>query len=1079
MGRRLAFLWLAFLVAGSLPLAAQRGLEEYALVLKDPPLVAQIASRKDLRLAASEDRLRRIEAAQDKLRGELERRGFHVVGSVHILENAVFVRASADKVDELRGFEGVRQAASLPPAKLRLDKAVQLLNAPAAWSALGGTENAGAGIKIGLLDTGIDQNHPAFQDSSLVTPPGYPKCAGADCAYTSNKVIVARSYVYMLAAGNPADPAAGSRPDDLSPRDRIGHGTGLAMIAAGRTNTAPGGTTITGVAPKAFLGNYKIFGSPGLNDYTLGSAIITALEDAYLDGMDIVSFSLGSPAIYGPLDRGAVCWPDPFTPPDPNYICDIEADAVQNAVSKGMVVVAAAGNQANQGVFWPMLNTIGSPATAPAAITVGSTNNSHVFFSSVRMPGEDVPAGLARINTFFGDGPKPPTQVTAPLRDVQSLGNDGMACSALPSGSLAGMIALIQRGVCLFSDKVNNAQAAGAVGVVLYLDDPADTLFGPQGLFETAIPAVMIENAPGTALAFFLATHDGHTATLDPSLVAADDPFVDTVTYFSSRGPSIGQNAIKPEIVAPGTFVFTATQSYDPNSDMYDPSGYNAFSGTSFPTPMVAGAAALVYQQNPGASPADIKSALVNTATVPIQDPPIGTASVTAVGGGKLNVADAILSTVTVDPATLSYGAITTWPVTPRSLTIKNIGPSPVVLTLSAPQPLTLSTTSLTVDPGSTAAVTVGLSGNRPAAGSYEGVVTITGGAVPLRVPYLYLVGDGFPDNAFALAGDGFAGIVGGTPSPNLIVIKVVDRYGVSAPYVRVIFSSTTGGRIGYADLATDVNGIAGATGLTLGPWAGEQQFIARAGGMTVPFNGVALFPPVIYARGVVNAATGEEGQGLAPNSYAAIYGSALSLTTRVFNTPYLPLALAGVSVSFDAPNVSVPGRLYFVSPGQINVQIPPELRGMNSAQMKVSIGNFSTAVYTVRLNNYSPAIFQYPYGSGLAAALDENNNVVGTNNAVEREKVVQLFVNGLGPVDQDLPAGEPAPLSPLIWTRDLPTVTIGGRLAEVRFHGLTPTSIGLYQVNVVVPRDAPTGNQSVVIIAGGVSSKPLNLPVR
>jgi len=130
MRRRLA-LWLpVFLVAGFLPLAGQRSQTEYALVLEDPPLAARIQSRKDLRLAATEDRRRQIEAAQSTLRGELGRRGFHVAGAVRILENAIFVRASADKLGELRSLPGVRQVASLPPAKLRMDRAAGLVSAP-------------------------------------------------------------------------------------------------------------------------------------------------------------------------------------------------------------------------------------------------------------------------------------------------------------------------------------------------------------------------------------------------------------------------------------------------------------------------------------------------------------------------------------------------------------------------------------------------------------------------------------------------------------------------------------------------------------------------------------------------------------------------------------------------------------------------------------------------------------------------------------------------------------------------------------------------------------------------------------
>ena len=122
------------------------------------------------------------------------------------------------------------------------------------------------------------------------------------------------------------------------------------MIAAGRPNTSPDGISITGIAPKAFLGNYKIYGSPGVNDYTFGSAILAALEDAFLDGMDVVSLSFGSSAVYGPLDRGAACGST-----DPTFVCDIRADAVENAVAKGMAVVVSAGNDADLGFKYPDL----------------------------------------------------------------------------------------------------------------------------------------------------------------------------------------------------------------------------------------------------------------------------------------------------------------------------------------------------------------------------------------------------------------------------------------------------------------------------------------------------------------------------------------------------------------------------------------------------------------------------------------------------------------------------------------------------------------------------------------------------
>ncbi len=129
---------------------------------------------------------------------------------------------------------------------------------------MGGVSNAGAGIKIGIIDSGIDQTHPAFQDKSLTPPAGFPKCTNnhpEDCNYTNNKVIVARSYIRQQSAGtNPSNVAANSIPDDYSPRDRQGHGTGTASSAAGNVNT--GAVTFNGMAPKAFLGNYKVLGSP-------------------------------------------------------------------------------------------------------------------------------------------------------------------------------------------------------------------------------------------------------------------------------------------------------------------------------------------------------------------------------------------------------------------------------------------------------------------------------------------------------------------------------------------------------------------------------------------------------------------------------------------------------------------------------------------------------------------------------------------------------------------------------------------------------------------------------------------------
>ena len=248
-------------------------LAEYALVLEDPPVAQKAQSRAALQSAEAQAHLQKVRGAQRSVLAELAARKVRVASTSQILVNAVFVRVTQDQVAAIQHIPGVKWIQYLPPSKPALNAAVNLIGVPFAWSTVGGSANAGAGVRIGIIDTGIDQNHPGFKDTGFTPPAGFPK---GDTGYTNNKVIVARSYVSMLE--NSSDPTI-STPDDLSPRDRQGHGTAIAMIAAGVQNAGPL-ATITGVAPKAFLGNYKVFGSPGVNEYTYRSAWIQALTDA-------------------------------------------------------------------------------------------------------------------------------------------------------------------------------------------------------------------------------------------------------------------------------------------------------------------------------------------------------------------------------------------------------------------------------------------------------------------------------------------------------------------------------------------------------------------------------------------------------------------------------------------------------------------------------------------------------------------------------------------------------------------------------------------------------------------------------
>jgi uncharacterized protein (TIGR03437 family) len=382
--------------------------------------------------------------------------------------------------------------------------------------------------------------------------------------------------------------------------------------------------------------------------------------------------------------------------------------------------------------------------------------------------------------------------------------------------------------------------------------------------------------------------------------------------------------------------------------------------------------------------------------------------------------------------------------------------------------------------PGQQTKVVAQLQGGAPGPGSYEGFVLVHVGGATLNVPFLYLVGDGNPDNVLPLAGASFAGAV--SDQGFLLALKVIDRYGVPVRGETVQFNVTTGdGVITAADAATDKLGIAAAI-VDLGTQLGDQIFTADVGGLHVEFDGYANPAPAINSGQVWNAGSHQAGQGLAPGSYIEIHGTGLGQAPYAFFTPYLPVALAGVSVSFDAPGLSIPGHLHYVSPGQINVQIPWELQGLTSVKMKVTVGGDQSAVYIVPLAAVSPAAFEIPDSSGnrmVLAARDRNGLIISSANPALRGKSVTLYVNGLGPVDHTPPSGEATPLPPpLAATTFSPTVKIGGKTAQVSFCGLTPSVVGLYFINVVVPAQAPTGMQPVVITINGIDSKPSNLPV-
>ena len=729
-----------------------------------------------------------VRAQQAAARKLIQSAGGKVLGSVDTVSNALMVQIPDSEAAALRSIPGVVNVYPVRTFDLLLDRALLLHNVPKAWTQAG-ISNAGAGIKIGLIDTGIDIHHPGFSDAGFTAPSGYPLAdTELDLGHTNRKVIVARSYVNQLPNSDP----------DLSTADHVGHGTATAMAVAGVSNPGPL-ASISGVAPQAWIGAYKVFGTPGYNDTTTSDAVISAIEDAVNDGMDIISMSLGSTLA-------------------PRLSSDLEAQILEAVTNMGVIVVVAAGNNG------PDPFTMASPADAPSVISVGAVNNDRLFSDSVVLP--DGTSLIAVPGTgSYGSSP-----VTGPLIDVSTVG-DGQVCSSLPPGSLTGAIALIYRGNCTFESKINAAQMAGANAVVVYDNNPAeDPLI--MGVGGATLPAVFISNADGLALKPQAANAFAVTIGLAPSPHAVNP---NRIASFSSRGPNVDYT-IKPDLMAVGQNIYTATQKLDPNGDMFDATGFTVTQGTSFATPLVAGAAAVLKQARPGLTVSQYRSLLIDSAA-PASLVPGTPAGVQQAGAGVLDLFAALNNNIAAAPVSLSLGNGGSSVDAAQNLVLTNLGTvtdtfqlSVVPSAASAPVPQ-LAVSSVQLDPGASATLPVRFHADSLAAGAYEGYVSVAAvnrGAVS-HIPYWY----GVPaDTAghITVVQSSAKGSVGSTTT---VVFRVTDANGLPVDANPAVTSMTTGARVN--SLSTLDSFIPNAFSFTarLAVQPGNNVYQIQAGALT------------------------------------------------------------------------------------------------------------------------------------------------------------------------------------------------------------------------------------------------------
>ena len=525
--------------------------------------------------------------------------------------NGVAVQLGPQEAKVVAGLPGVARVERDFSRQIETDAGPVWIGAQGIWDGTAtGEMSMGEGLIIGMIDTGINGDHPSFAD---VGGDGYdhtnPLGAGnylgwCDAGtYTCNDKLIG---VYDMTTAN-------------NPEDINGHGSHTASTVTGNVlndvlinfPTIDITRSISGVAPHANVISYKACLPSGCPN----SATNAAINQAVLDGVDAINYSIGG----GPSN--------PWT--DSNSLAFLDARAA------GVFVSISAGNNG------PGAGTIGSPANSPWALSVGNATHNRTFTNTISFEG-----GPGALGPFVG------TSVTSGYgpETIVHAGDygDPLCGTPFPGGTWTGEIVVCDRGTYALVDKVANAQAGGAGAVVI-----ANAVF--NGLGTNAIPHVLpsihinYENAE--ALRTWLASGSGHVATITDAVAAVDDAYGDRMATGSSRGPNAPvPDVIKPDVIAPGSDILAAYKT---------PEEYNMIGGTSMASPHTAGAALLLRSLYPNWTPAMIQSALVSTAIddVAVKEDWLTPADPMDMGGGRVYASNAARAGLVLDETFAGYEA--------------------------------------------------------------------------------------------------------------------------------------------------------------------------------------------------------------------------------------------------------------------------------------------------------------------------------------------------------------------------------------------------------------------------------------
>ncbi|MFN8465391.1 MAG: trypsin-like serine protease [Caldilineaceae bacterium] len=477
------------------------------------------------------------------------------------------------------------------------------IDAPAVWTGSGSPQTLGEGVVVGVLDTGINVQSPSFarvggDNYIAINPRGrfYGVCDPSSSVFDPAFMCQEK----LIGAWDFADGMGGGPNNEFDgPADNDGHGSHTASTAAGNfvaaslvASTIVVTANVSGVAPHANIIAYDVCLPAGCP----GSALVAGLNQAVLDGVDVINYSIGGGSR------------DPWQSAD--------ALAMLSALDAGVFVAVSAGNEG------PTASTIGSPANAPWVTAAGASTHNRRFVNQVTNLTSSVGplADISGQSITGGTGP-------APIVDAAALG-DPLCSAPFAPDTLAGKIVLCERGVNARVDKGANVLAGGAAGMILMNEaDNGSSLIADAHV----LPAVHITYAAGAALRTWLASGTNHSGIIGGTTKVVDDAFGDIVASFSSRGPdATSPDVIKPDVTAPGVDIMAASNT---GGD------FMVLSGTSMASPHLAGAAALLMAQHPDWSPAEVRSALMLAASGGVRKED-GTAAADAfdAGAGRLDL---------------------------------------------------------------------------------------------------------------------------------------------------------------------------------------------------------------------------------------------------------------------------------------------------------------------------------------------------------------------------------------------------------------------------------------------------------